>query len=46
MRRSGKSAILALLREELLERIVKFLMDNMGRIFSAKSISDFLRAQG
>ncbi|GHV43051.1 hypothetical protein AGMMS49546_23530 [Spirochaetia bacterium] len=31
---------------ELLERIVKFLMDNMGHIFSAKSISDFLKSQG
>ncbi|MFP3043662.1 ATP-binding protein [Treponema primitia] len=31
---------------ELLERIVKFLMDNMGHIFSAKSISDFLKNQG
>jgi predicted AAA+ superfamily ATPase len=31
---------------ELLERIVKFLMDNRGNIFSAKSISDFLKSQG
>ncbi|MDR3171090.1 MAG: ATP-binding protein [Treponema sp.] len=31
---------------ELLERIVKFLMDNVGNIFSAKSIGDFLKNQG
>jgi predicted AAA+ superfamily ATPase len=31
---------------ELLERIVQFVMDNMGNIFSAKSISDFLKNQG
>ena len=30
---------------ELLERIVLFLMDNTGNIFSAKSISDFLKNQ-
>jgi predicted AAA+ superfamily ATPase len=30
---------------ELLERIIKFLMDNIGNIFSAKSISDFLKNQ-
>jgi predicted AAA+ superfamily ATPase len=31
---------------ELLERIVRFLMDNIGNIFSAKTISDFLKNQG
>jgi predicted AAA+ superfamily ATPase len=30
---------------ELLERIIKFLMDNTGNIFSAKSISNFLKNQ-
>jgi predicted AAA+ superfamily ATPase len=30
---------------ELLERIILFLMDNMGNIFSAKRISDFLKNQ-
>jgi len=30
---------------ELLERIVHFLMDNMGSLFSAKRISDFLKNQ-
>jgi predicted AAA+ superfamily ATPase len=30
---------------ELLERIVRFLMDNIGNIFSAKSISNFLKSQ-
>jgi predicted AAA+ superfamily ATPase len=31
---------------ELLERIVIFLMGNIGNIFSAKSVSDFLKSQG
>jgi predicted AAA+ superfamily ATPase len=31
---------------ELLERIVRFLMDNMGNVFSAKKVSDFLKSQG
>jgi len=31
---------------ELLERIILFLMDNVGNIFSAKRISDFLKNQG
>ncbi|MDR0909416.1 MAG: ATP-binding protein [Spirochaetaceae bacterium] len=31
---------------ELLERIVRFVMDNIGHIVSAKSISDFLKHQG
>jgi predicted AAA+ superfamily ATPase len=31
---------------ELLERIVYFLMDNLGNIFSAKTVSDFLKNQG
>ena len=31
---------------ELLERVVKFLMDNIGNIFSAKRITDFLKNQG
>jgi len=31
---------------ELLERVVKFLMDNRGNIFSAKRIIDFLKNQG
>jgi predicted AAA+ superfamily ATPase len=31
---------------ELLERVVLFLMDNVGNIFSAKTISDFLKNQG
>ena len=31
---------------ELLERIVLYIMDNIGNTFSAKSISDFLRNQG
>lgn len=30
----------------LLENIVKYLMDNIGNIFSAKTISDFLKNQG
>ena len=30
---------------ELLERIIIFLMDNTGNIFSAKRISDFLKSQ-
>jgi predicted AAA+ superfamily ATPase len=30
---------------DLLERIVHFLMDNVGNIFSAKRISDFLKSQ-
>jgi predicted AAA+ superfamily ATPase len=30
---------------ELLERVILFLMDNTGRIFSAKRISDFLKSQ-
>ena len=30
----------------LLERIVLFLMDNIGNTFSAKTISDFLKSQG
>ncbi|MCL1879386.1 MAG: ATP-binding protein [Actinomycetia bacterium] len=31
---------------ELLERIVRFLLDNLGQIFSAKSIASFLKSQG
>jgi predicted AAA+ superfamily ATPase len=31
---------------ELLERVVRFIMDNMGNIFSAKTVSDFLKNQG
>ena len=31
---------------ELLERVVLYIMDNIGHIFSAKSISDFLKNQG
>lgn len=30
----------------LLEGIVQYLMDNVGNIFSAKTISDFLKSQG
>lgn len=30
----------------LLENIVRYLMDNIGNIFSAKTISDFLKSQG
>ena len=30
----------------LLEKIVKYLMDNIGNTFSAKTISDFLKSQG
>ncbi len=30
----------------LLESIVQYLMDNVGKIFSAKTISDFLKNQG
>lgn len=31
---------------ELLERVILYIMDNIGNIFSAKSISDFLKNQG
>ena len=31
---------------KLLERVVLYIMDNIGNIFSAKSISDFLKNQG
>ena len=31
---------------ELLEKIVFYLMDNIGNTFSAKTISDFLKSQG
>ncbi len=31
---------------ELLERIIHYLMDNIGSTFSAKNISDFLKSQG
>ena len=31
---------------ELLERVVLYIMDNIGNTFSAKSISDFLKNQG
>jgi predicted AAA+ superfamily ATPase len=31
---------------ELLERVVSFVFDNIGNIFSAKSISDFLKKEG
>lgn len=31
---------------ELLERVVLYLMDNIGNTFSAKTISDFLKNQG
>ena len=31
---------------ELLERVVRFLMDNRGNIFSAKRVVDFLKNQG
>jgi len=30
---------------ELLDRIIRFLLDNLGHIFSAKSIADFLKSQ-
>lgn len=30
----------------LLENIIKYLMDNIGNTFSAKTISDFLKSQG
>ncbi|BAK43814.1 ATP-binding protein [Eggerthella sp. YY7918] len=32
-------------RPELLERIVRFVFDNAGKTFSAKSISDYLKSQ-
>ena len=32
-------------RVELLERIVKFAFDNVGKTFSAKAISDYLKSQ-
>lgn len=31
---------------ELLERILIYIMDNVGQIFSAKKIADYLRSQG
>ncbi|MHB1453430.1 MAG: ATP-binding protein [Saccharofermentanales bacterium] len=31
---------------ELLRKIILFLMDNIGKTFSAKAISDFLKSQG
>ncbi len=31
---------------ELLERVILYIMDNIGNTFSAKSISDFLKNQG
>ena len=31
---------------ELLERIILYIFDNIGNIFSAKKISDFLKSQG
>lgn len=31
---------------ELLERVVLYIMDNIGNTFSAKNISDFLKSQG
>jgi len=31
---------------ELLERILIYIMDNIGQIFSAKSIADYLKSQG
>lgn len=31
---------------ELLSRIIMFLMDNIGSLFSAKTVSDFLKSQG
>lgn len=30
----------------MLERIVQYVMDNIGNIFSAKSVTDFLKSQG
>lgn len=30
----------------MLERIVQYVMDNIGNIFSAKSVADFLKSQG
>ena len=30
---------------DLLDRIIKFLLDNLGQIFSAKSVADFLKGQ-
>lgn len=32
-------------RPELLERIVRFVFDNVGKTFSAKSVSDYLKSQ-
>ena len=31
---------------ELLERIIRYVMDNIGNTFSAKTIADFLKSQG
>lgn len=31
---------------ELLERILRYIMDNIGQIFSAKRIADYLKSQG
>lgn len=31
---------------ELLDRIIRFIFDNVGSLFSAKNISDFLKSQG
>lgn len=31
---------------EMLERVVKYIMDNIGNTFSAKNISDYVRSQG
>ena len=30
---------------DLLERLIRYLFDNVGRIFSAKNISDFLKSE-
>jgi len=31
---------------EMLDRIIRYIMDNIGNTFSAKSISDYVRSQG
>lgn len=31
---------------EMLDRVIRYIMDNVGNIFSAKSISDYVRSQG
>lgn len=36
IRRSGKSTVLHLLKDELLERVIKYTFDNLGNTFSGK----------